>query len=93
DGIASNEEPIQSIAAVGDALIDVLNSLANGTVTSPWGASQYAMTDSLLKLLDAQQRDVIGIRLRKMLFAESVEPDDFAIPLSKYGHLIPDVQP
>jgi hypothetical protein len=51
------------------------------------------MTDSLLKLLDAQQRDVIGIRLRKMLFAESVEPDDFAIPLSKYGHLIPDVQP
>ncbi|MNJ07892.1 hypothetical protein D3C77_19960 [compost metagenome] len=65
----------------------------NGTVTSPWGAAQYAMMDSLLKLLDAQQRDVISIRLRSMLFAESVEPDDFAIPLSKYGHLIPDVQP
>ncbi|PYD04895.1 hypothetical protein DND90_13080 [Pseudomonas syringae pv. maculicola] len=93
NGIVSNEEPMQSIAAVGDALIDVLNSLANGTVNSQWGAAQYAMMDSLLKLLDAQQRDVIGIRLRTMLFAESVEPDDFAIPLSKYGHLIPDVQP
>lgn len=92
-GIVSNEEPMQSIAALGDALIDVLNSLANGAVTSPWGAAQYAMMDSLLKLLDTQQRDVIGIRLRTMLFAESVEPDDLAIPLSKYGHLIPDVQP
>lgn len=93
NGIVSNEEPMQSIEAVGDALIDLLNSLANGTVTSQWGATKYAMMDSLLKLLDAQQRDVIGIRLRTMLFAESVEPDDFAIPLSKYGHLIPDVQP
>ncbi|QYX50465.1 KAP family NTPase [Pseudomonas sp. S07E 245] len=93
NGIVSNQEPIQSIAAVGDALVNVLNSLASGTVTSPWGAPQYAMMDSLLSLLDAQQRNVIGIRLRKMLFAESVEPDDFAIPLSKYGHLIPDVQP
>ncbi|EFW87867.1 hypothetical protein ALP26_01246 [Pseudomonas savastanoi pv. glycinea] len=84
---------VPTIAAVGDALIDVLTSLANGTVTSPWGEAQYAMMDSLLKLLDAQQRDVIGIRLRSMFFAESVEPDDFAIPLSKYGHLIPDIQP
>jgi len=93
NGIVSNQEPIQSNAAVGDALVNVLNSVASGTVTSPWGAPQYAMMDSLLSLLDAQQRNVIGIRLRKMLFAESVEPDDFAIPLSKYGHLIPDVQP
>lgn len=93
NGIVSNEVPIQSMAAVSDALIDVLTSLASGTVTSPWGVAQYAMMDSLLKLLDAQQRNVIGIRLRTMLFAESVEPDDFAIPLSKYGHLIPDVQP
>ncbi|OPA89655.1 hypothetical protein BFW86_14365 [Pseudomonas fluorescens] len=93
NGIVSNEVPVQSIAAVGDALIDVLTSLANVTVTSPWGAAQYAMMDLLLKLLDAHQRDVIGIRLRSMLFSESVEPDDFAIPLSKYGHLIPDVQP
>lgn len=84
---------VPTIAAVGDALTDVLTSLANGTITSPWGVAQYAMMDSLLKLLDAQQRDVIGIRLRTMLFAESVEPDDFAIPLSKYGYLIPDVQP
>ncbi|MEX5531923.1 P-loop NTPase fold protein [Pseudomonas syringae] len=84
---------VPTIAAVGDALIDVLTSLANGTVTSPWGEAQYGMMDSLLKLLDAQQRDVIGIRLRSMFFAESVEPDDFAIPLSKYGHLIPDIQP
>jgi hypothetical protein len=81
------------LPAVGDALIDVLTSLASGTVTSPWGAAQYTMIDSLLKLLDAQQRNVIGIRLRSMLFAESVEPDYFAIPLSKYGHLIPDAQP
>jgi len=62
NGIVSNEVPVQSIAAVGDALIDVLTSLANGTVTSPWGATQYAMMDLLLKLLDAHQRDVIGIR-------------------------------
>lgn len=84
---------IPTITAVSDALIDVLTSLANGTLTSPWGAAQYALMDSLLKLLDAQQRDVIGIRLRSMLFSESVEPDNFAIPLSKYGHLIPDIQP
>src|SRR5690606_36917192 len=43
--------------------------------------------------LDVQQRHVIGIRLRSMLFAESVEPDNFAAPLAKYGHLIPDMQP
>lgn len=93
NGIVHIGVSIPTIPAVGDALIDVLTSLANGTVTSPWGAAQYTMMDSLLKLLDAQQRDVIGIRLRSMLFAESVEPDDFAIPLSKYGHLIPDAQP
>ncbi|AHF68081.1 P-loop NTPase fold protein [Pseudomonas cichorii] len=93
NGIVNIGVSIPTIPAVGDALIDVLTSLANGTVISPWGAAQYTMMDSLLKLLDAQQRDVIGIRLRSMLFAESVEPDDFAIPLSKYGHLIPDAQP
>lgn len=93
NGIVHIGVSIPTIPAVGDALIDVLTSLANGTVTSPWGAAQYTMMDSLLKLLDVQQRDVIGIRLRSMLFAESVEPDYFAIPLSKYGHLIPDVQP
>ncbi|MFL9672932.1 P-loop NTPase fold protein [Pseudomonas marginalis] len=93
NGVLRNGVSIPTIQAVGDALIDVLTSLANGTVASQWGAAQYDMMDSLLKLLDAQQRDVIGIRLRSMLFAESVEPDDFAIPLSKYGHLIPDIQP
>ncbi|WP_095124617.1 P-loop NTPase fold protein [Pseudomonas sp. Irchel s3a12] len=91
--IVQNGISIPTITAVSDALIDVLTSLANGTLTSPWGAAQYALMDSLLKLLDAQQRDVIGIRLRSMLFSESVEPDNFAIPLSKYGHLIPDIQP
>lgn len=93
DGVVRKGVSIPTIPAVGDALIDVLTSLANGTVTPPWGAPQYAMMDLLLKLVDAQQRDVIGIRMRSMLFAESVETDDFAIPLSKYGHLIPDVQP
>ncbi|MNN61692.1 hypothetical protein D3C81_1769380 [compost metagenome] len=62
-------------------------------MTTPWGAKQYAIVDTLLKALDTQQRDVVGIRLRSLLFAESVEPDDFVAPLAKYGHLIPDVQP
>ncbi|MGP5468806.1 P-loop NTPase fold protein [Pseudomonas helleri] len=93
NGVVHIGVPVPTIPAVGDALIDVLTSLANGTVTSQWGAAQYTMMDSLLKLVDAQQRDVIGIRLRSMLFAESVEPDNFAIPLSRYGHLIPDAQP
>lgn len=93
NGIVRNKVPIQSITAVGDALIEVLISLASGAVTAPWGTAQYAMMDSLVNLLDTQQRDVIGIRLRSMLFADSVEPDNFVIPLSKYGHLIPDVQP
>jgi hypothetical protein len=93
DTIVQNGISIPTIAAVGDALIDVLTSLANGTVSSPWGAAQYAMMNTLLKAFDTQQQDVIGIRLRSMLFAESVEPDDFAIPLAKYGHLIPHIQP
>lgn len=93
DTIVQKEISIPTITVVGDAFIDVLTSLANGTVSSPWGAAQYAMMDSLLKAFDVQQRNVIGIRLRSMLFAESVEPVDFAAPLAKYGHLIPDIQP
>lgn len=84
---------IPTSAAVIDALIQVFNSLANGSMKSPWGVKQYTMVDALLKGLDAQQRTVIGIRLRTMLFAESVEPNHFAEPLAKYGHLIPDIQP
>jgi hypothetical protein len=93
DTIVQKGISIPTIAVVGDALVDLLTSLANGTLAAPWGPSQYAIMDSLLKALDTQQRHVIGIRLRSMLFTESVEPDDFAMPLSKYGHLIPDIQP
>lgn len=93
DAIVRKHISIPTIAAVIDALINVLSSLANGSMTSPWGAKQYAIVDTLLKALDTQQRDVVGIRLRSLLFAESVEPDDFVAPLAKYGHLIPDVQP
>ncbi|WP_413043837.1 P-loop NTPase fold protein [Pseudomonas sp. YJ42] len=84
---------IPTIAAVIDALIQVLNSLANNSMTSAWGQKQYTMMDALMRGLDAQQRAVIGIRLRSMLFSESVEPDDFVAPLAKYGHLIPNIQP
>ncbi|EIU7172590.1 P-loop NTPase fold protein [Pseudomonas aeruginosa] len=93
DTIVQKGISISTIAAVGDALTDVLTSLANGTFTSAFGPAQYSMVDSLLKALDVHQRHVIGIRLRSMLFAESVEPDNFAAPLAKYGYLIPDMQP
>jgi hypothetical protein len=93
EAIVQEDIPIATISAVSDALIEVLNTLANGAAPAPVGQPQYAMMDALLQVLDAQQRGVIGIRLRAMLFAESVEPHDFAVPLAKYGHLIPDIQP
>lgn len=93
DAVVQRGISIPTIAAVIDALIQVLNSLANSSMTSPCGGKQYTMMDALLRGLDAQQRAVIGIRLRSMLFAESVEPDDFVAPLAKYGHLIPHIQP
>jgi len=93
DAIVEKRLPIPTVAAVIDALIEVLGSLAAGSMSSAWGAKQYAIVDALLKALDAQQRDVIGIRLRSLLFAESVDPDDFVATLARYGHLIPNVQP
>ncbi|WP_349736746.1 P-loop NTPase fold protein [Pseudomonas jessenii] len=93
EAIVQEDIPVATISAVSDALIEVLNTIANGAAPAPWGQPQYAMMDALLQVLDAQQRGVIGIRLRAMLFAESVEPQDFAVPLAKYGNLIPDIQP
>ncbi len=84
---------IPTTSAVSDALTEVLTDIANGATSTPWGQPQYAIIDALLKTLDAQQKGVVGIRLRALLFAESVEPQAFAVPLAKYGHLIPDVQP
>lgn len=84
---------IETIPAVSDALTEVLGAIAHGTSHTSWGRPQYAMIDALLQCLDPQQLIVIGIRLRRLLFAESVEPNDFAAPLAKYGHLIPDIQP
>ncbi len=91
--IVREQISIPSISAVSDALIEMLTHVANGAATTTWGQSQYAMIDALLKTLDAQQKGVVGIRLRKLLFAESVEPQTLAVPLAKYGHLIPDAQP
>jgi len=93
DAVMQRGISIPTIDAVNDALIQVLNSLANSSITSPWGGKQYAMVNALLRGLDTQQRDVIGIRLRSLLFAESVEPEHFVAPLAKYGHLIPSIQP
>lgn len=93
DTIVQEGIPIPTIAAVSDALINVLTTIAGDTGTVVWGPAQYAMMDALLKVFDAQQKDVIGIRLRAMLFAESVEPANLIVPLAKYGHLIPDIQP
>lgn len=93
DAVVQRGLSIPTTAAVIDALIQVLNSLANSSMMSPWGEKQYTMMDALLRGLDAQQRAVIGIRLRSMFFAESVEPDNFVAPLAKYGHLIPHIQP
>jgi hypothetical protein len=84
---------IASTSAVSDALIEVLTTIANGETTAPWGNGQFAIIEALLETLDAQQRGVVGIRLRNLMFASSVEPDNFAVLLAKYGHLIPDIQP
>jgi hypothetical protein len=93
DAVVHRELFIPTTAAIIDALIQVLTSLANSSMTSLSGEKQYPMMDALLSGLDAQQRAVIGIRLRSMFFAESVEPDDFVALLAKYGHLIPHIQP
>ncbi|SDH71065.1 P-loop NTPase fold protein [Pseudomonas panipatensis] len=93
EAIVREQLSILSISAVSDALTEVFTSIANGSATTTLGHSQYAIMDTLMKTLDAQQKGVIGIRLRALLFAESVEPQAFAVPLAKYGHLIPDVQP
>lgn len=91
--ITRDQIEIPTISAVSDALAEVLNDIARTSKTTAWGHSQYAIIDALLKALDDQQRGVIGIRLRALLFAESVEPQAFSAPLSRYGYLIPDVEP
>lgn len=84
---------IPTIASLIDALVSALNSISTDSSGSAWGAKQYALIDALLNALDAQQRTFIGIRLRSLLFSESVDPQIFVVPLSRYGYLIPDIQP
>jgi ABC-type multidrug transport system fused ATPase/permease subunit len=93
DSIVREGLPLASISRISDALVEVLTTIAHGTISTPCEKPQYEMMDALLRALDIQQRGEIGIRLRTMLFAESVEPRNFAEPLARYGHLIPDIQP
>jgi hypothetical protein len=84
---------IPTISAMSDALAEVFNDVANNLLEITWEETQYSIINTLLMTLDAQQKSVIGIRLRSLLYSESVEPKDFAVPLAKYGYLIPDIQP
>lgn len=84
---------IVSRSAVTDALVEVFTNLAHGETAAPWGYAQLAIVEALLETQDAQQRGVLGIRLRNLMFAASVEPDDFEVVLAKFGYLIPDIQP
>lgn len=84
---------IPTIHTARDALAALFNSINDDSPGSNWSQSQFSIIDTILNALDTQQKNIIGIRLRALLFSESVEPKALAEILARYGSLIPDIQP
>jgi hypothetical protein len=91
--IAAQKFPMGNVAHITAAIIQLFSDIGSATAGVVLNTPQLAMIDILLEILDAQQKSTIGIRLRPLLFDESVEPRNLAKVLGRYGKLIPDLQP
>lgn len=79
--------------AIVDALAQGFSDVAHGKPGVVWGSAQFDLVDALADILDAQQKGVIGIRLKALVNADGVEPKNLAVLLAKYGYMISDLQP
>lgn len=91
--IAAQKIPMDNSANITGAIIKLFNDVGSATTGVVLNNPQLAIIDVLMETLDAQQKSTIGIRLRPLLFDESVEPKNLAKILARYGKLIPDLQP
>lgn len=91
--VAAQKISIGNVANVTAAINQLFNDIASNTTALVLNTPQFGVIDLLLDTLDAQQKSTIGIRLRPLLFDESVEPKNMAKILGHYGKLIPDLQP
>lgn len=91
--IAENNIPVDNLANVTGAIIQLFGDIAFGKNGDVLNSPQITMINTLLEILGAQQKSTIGFRLRPLVFDESVSPKNLAKVLGHYGMLIPDLQP
>lgn len=88
------ETGIEKTAEIAnDAVIQFINDTAGQVERGELTSSHVDMIDSVLTILDMQQKLLIGVRLRSLLYSDSIQLDSLMPILNHYGKLIPDVQP
>lgn len=89
-----HETGIEKTAGMAnDAVIQVINDAAGQVEGGELTSSRVDLIDSVLTILDMQQKLLIGVRLRSLLYSDSVQLESLMPILNHYGKLIPDVQP
>lgn len=91
--IAVREISIANEANITSAIIQLFTDAAAGKTDVLLKTPQLRTIDVLLRTLSPQQKTTIGIRLRPMVFDETLKPRNLAVILGRYGVLIPDLQP
>lgn len=91
--LAAKDLSIGNEADVTAAIVQVFADAAIAKAGTVLNARQLAMIDGLIGVLSSPQKTTIGIRLRPMVFDETLEPRHLAAILGRYGELIPDLQP